>query len=129
MICFCLCKKSIQILCGVHTDLAIIVEKAITLSTVDFSVIEGVRTKARQQQLLEANATQTLNSRHLTGHAVDLVPLLNGKADWSWPLYDQIALAMKESAKSLALHIEWGGDWETFKDGAHFQLPWDKYPR
>ena len=67
-------------------------------------------------------------SRHLTGHAVDLGALVAGKLRWDWPLYEQLAGAMKESAKQVGVPVEWGGDWRTFKDGPHFQLPWREYP-
>ena len=75
-----------------------------------------------------------MKSRHLTGHAVDLAALVdldgNGKFDirWDWPLYKTIADNMKEAAKRLKLKVEWGGDWKSFKDGPHFQLPWNEYP-
>ena len=69
-----------------------------------------------------------MNSRHLTGHAVDLGALLEGKIRWDWPLYHEIAAAMKEAARELEVEIEWGGDWRNFPDGPHFQLSRAKYP-
>ena len=69
-----------------------------------------------------------LASRHLTGHAVDLGVLVDGVVKWDWPLYDQLARTMKAAAAELHLPIEWGGDWKTFKDGPHFQLPKRTYP-
>lgn len=123
-----LTAASRQRLTGVHPDLVRIVEHALTLSPIAFQVTEGKRTKARQQQLVAAGASQTMKSRHLTGHAVDLVALVGGKARWDWPLYSQLATAMKAAAAQLKLPLEWGGDWKTLKDGAHFQLPWKAYP-
>lgn len=114
---------------GVHGDLVKIVELAISMSEIDFRVTEGVRTKARQASLVKAGASGTMNSRHLTGHAVDVVALVNGKVRWDWPLYPKIAKAMKEAAKTLKIPLEWGGDWKTLKDGPHFQLPWKQYPK
>lgn len=113
---------------GVHPDLVKVVELAITISKVDFTVLEGLRSEKRQKELLLKGATKTLKSRHLTGHAVDLAALINGKVAWDWPLYSKIADAMKQAAKQLSIPIEWGGDWKTFKDGPHFQLPWREYP-
>ena len=113
---------------GVHTDLVRLVEHAIGISTVDFLVLEGLRTPERQQELLAAGASRTLRSRHLTGHAVDLGALVKGELRWDWPLYHQIAAAMKNAAQQLNVPVEWGGDWRTFKDGPHFQLPWKEYP-
>lgn len=124
---FYLSDKSKEMLRGVHKDLAAIVGKAITLVDVDFSVIEGMRTEARQQILFDSGATNTLRSRHLTGHAVDLAAWVDSRTDWSWPLYRKIAKAMKLSANMLNTPLEWGGDWRTFKDGPHFQLPWSSY--
>lgn len=114
--------RSLKILEGIHPDLARLVIHAITISTVDFRVLEGIRTVARQKRLFEAGATRTMNSRHLTGHAVDLAAILDGKIDWSWPLYDQIAKAMKQASKELDVPIVWGGDWVSFRDGPHFEL-------
>lgn len=119
--------RSLRNLLGVHSDLVRVVNRAHELSAVDFIVTEGVRTPARQQQLLKAGATQTLNSRHLTGHAVDLAAKVGSQVRWDWPLYAQLATAMKTAARELGVPIEWGGDWK-FKDGPHFQLPWKSYP-
>ena len=113
---------------GVHPDLVKVVERAIEITTVDFTVIEGLRDPARQKTLMESGASQTLNSRHITGHAVDLGAWVDNKVDWSWPLYHKIAAAMKEAAKELNVSIVWGGDWRTFKDGPHFELDRRKYP-
>lgn len=113
---------------GVHPDLVKVVERAIQLTEVDFTVLEGLRTRERQAQLLKAGATTTMNSRHLTGHAVDLGALVGGRVRWDWPLYHKIAAAVKQASKEVGVPIEWGGDWKTFKDGPHYQLPWRAYP-
>ncbi len=111
-----------------HPDLIKVVERAIEITTVDFTVLEGLRTPERQKKLKEAGASQTLNSRHITGHAVDLGAFVDGQVDWSWPLYHEIAKAMKSAAAELSISIEWGGDWSRFKDGPHWQLPRKEYP-
>jgi peptidoglycan L-alanyl-D-glutamate endopeptidase CwlK len=125
---FTLGKKSRERLSGVHPDLIRVVERAIELTEVDFTVLEGVRSKSRQEKLVASDASQTMNSRHLTGHAVDLGAWVDDRVDWSWPLYHKIAKAMKTAAVELNVPIEWGGDWRTFKDGPHWQLPWKNYP-
>lgn len=112
---------------GVHPDLVRVVRRALTMSDIDFVVIEGVRSVNHQKQLVKSGASQTMRSRHLTGHAVDLAAWI-GQIRWDWPLYDKIAHAMKEAAKIEKVTIEWGGDWKNFKDGPHFQLPWKDYP-
>lgn len=126
---FVLSERSKRNLIGVHTDLQEVVKRALQLSTVDFTVTEGLRTLARQRQLVAAGASKTMNSRHLTGHAVDLAALVGGQVRWDWPLYAQLASAMKRAALEVGVPIEWGGDWRTFKDGPHFQLPFSAYPK
>ena len=121
-------ERSILRLKGVHPDLVKVVEHAINISTVDFTVLEGLRTSERQKLLRDSGASQTLNSRHITGHAVDLGAFVDGEVRWAWPLYNQIAKAMKQAAKELNVAIVWGGDWRTFKDGPHFELDRRKYP-
>lgn len=125
---FVLGARSRQRLQGVHPDLVKVVQRAISISEVDFTVLEGLRTEARQRQLVAQGASRTMRSRHLTGHAVDLGALIGGQVRWDWPLYYKIADAMKRAAKELNIPIEWGGDWRKFKDGPHFQLPWKEYP-
>ena len=120
--------RSVMRLKGVHPDLVKVVQHAIEISAVDFTVLEGLRTIERQRELVKAGASQTLKSRHLTGHAVDLGAWVDDQVDWSWPLYDKIAKAMKTAAADLKIPLEWGGDWKQFKDGPHFQLPWKDYP-
>ncbi|EOO9466704.1 M15 family metallopeptidase [Escherichia coli] len=66
--------------------------------------------------------SQTMNSRHLTGDAVDVVAWVGSQVSWDWPLYEKIAQAFKQAAAELGTAIEWGGDWKTLKDGPHFQL-------
>ena len=125
---FKLGKRSIERLQGVHPDLVRVVERAIDLTPVDFTVLEGLRSPERQQTLVASGASQTLNSRHITGHAVDLGAWVDNQVDWSWPLYAKIANAMKAAAKELGVAIVWGGDWRTFKDGPHFELDRRYYP-
>lgn len=120
-------KRSEQNLHGVHPDLVAVVRKALALTSVDFMVTEGVRTPERQRELVKRGASQTMNSLHLPqadgyAHAVDLAAWVGG-VRWDWPLYHKIAEAMKLAAAELGIPIEWGGDWTSFKDGPHFQLP------
>ena len=125
---YSLAKKSRDRLSGVHPDLVKVVERAIEITEIDFAVLEGVRSKTRQEQLVKAGASQTMRSRHLTGHAVDLGAYVAGSVRWDWPLYHKLAVAVKQAATELQVPIEWGGDWTTFKDGPHWQLPWKEYP-
>lgn len=125
---FRLGSKSLERLTGVHDDLQKVVKEAINLTKVDFAILEGVRSAERQAKLYEAGASRTLNSRHLTGHAVDLGAWVDSRVAWDWPLYHLIADAMSAAAKSNGVFIEWGGHWMSFPDGPHFELPWKRYP-
>ena len=124
-----LSKKSMGKLKGVHPDLVKVVERAIQITEVDFAVIEGLRSLDRQHQLFNEGFSKTLNSRHLTGHAVDLMAWVDGKGSWDWPHYHKIAQAMKEAAEEQGVELVWGGDWTKFPDGPHFQLDWEDYPK
>ncbi len=123
-----LSSRSLQRLDGLHPDLVKVVKRAIQITDIDFTVLEGMRTVERQKELVKKGASKTMNSRHLTGHAVDLAPLHDGKVSWDWPLYYRLEKVVKKAAKDVGVQIEWGGDWKSFKDGPHWQLPWKKYP-
>ena len=118
-------NKSKSKLQGVHPDLVAVVKSAITLTEQDFTVLEGIRSIDRQEELVATGKSKTMNSRHLTGHAVDLAPW---PISWDWEKFYPIADAMKEAAADLGVDIEWGGDWTSFPDGPHFQLSWRSYP-
>lgn len=113
----------------VHPDLVKVVRRAIATTDLDFTVLEGLRTLARQKQLVAKGASRTMNSRHLTGHAVDLGVTVNGEVRWDWPLYHRLAKVVKQAAKDVGVTVEWGGDWHSFKDGPHWQLPFATYPK
>lgn len=121
-------RSSISKLDGVHPALVMVVGLALTLSEVDFGITSGLRTVETQRSLLEAGKTTTMNSRHITGHAIDFAAYPGGKLSWDWKYYAQIAVAMKQAAQLLGISIEWGGDWITFKDGPHIQLSRSQYP-
>ena len=118
-------KKRLE---GVHPDLVRVVERAIELTEVDFTALEGMRTVARQKKLVAKGASTTMNSRHLTGHAVDIGAWVGGTVRWDWPLYYKLADAMKQAAGELKIDMDWGGDWKSFPDGPHFELRWAAYP-
>ena len=141
---FKLSKKSMDKMIGIHPDLAMVVNRAISHTTVDFTVLEGLRSQDRQRQLVKAGASKTMDSRHLTGHAVDLGAWIGGSVRWDWPLYLKIAEAMRTASIELSRPIRWGGTWgllsdidgpitneilhKKFPDGPHFELPRAQYP-
>ena len=119
--------RSKQSLSGVHVDLVAVVKRAIEITEVDFSVIEGIRNIERQRQLVKEGKSTTLNSRHLTGHAVDMVPY---PVDWEdLERFESMAVAMKLAAEELEIPIVWGGDWKTFYDAPHFELNRKEYSK
>lgn len=122
-----LSQRSLDRMKGVHPDLVAVIKRAIEITPIDFTVLEGVRTEERQRRLVASGASRTMNSRHLTGHAVDIAPLDDGQVSWAWPLYYPLADAVKQAADELGVSVEWGGDWKSFKDGPHWQLPWSIY--
>lgn len=125
---FILGKRSLSKLQGVHPDLVRVVKRAIELTETDFVVTEGLRKLARQKELVAAGASQTMKSRHLTGHAVDLAAVVGSQVRWDWPLYAKLNDAMQKAAAECGVPVEWGGLWATLKDGPHWQLPWKEYP-
>lgn len=134
---FYLGDRSIERLQGVHPHLIDVVKHAIILTKVDFTVVEGVRSHDRQAHLVANKTSRTMNSRHLTGHAVDLAPLIDGVIPWEKiETFKYLAKVMFRAAHVCGHVIEWGGhfgeikegEWEAFFDGPHFQLPWDFYP-
>lgn len=120
--------RSRRNLAGVHPALVAVVERASEITAVPFVVIEGVRTKARQAELVKAGASQTLQGRHLHGFAVDLAAIAGNEIRWDWPLYFKVADAMQRAADELNTPVIWGGAWRKFKDGPHFELPRVTYP-
>lgn len=99
-------------LTGLDAGLVKCVRRAITQSSVDFTVFEGLRTKERQRELVAQGVSRTLDSYHLTGHAVDLVPFIGGKVQWQAPACMQVALAMREAALHFRVPITSGMVWD-----------------
>lgn len=137
-------QRSLSRLEGVHPDLVRVVKKAAALSDLDFTVLEGLRTVDRQKQLMKQGATRTMNSRHITGHAVDLGAMIGGTVRWDWALYIKLAEVMRSASISENVPIRWGGTWKllsdikgpitakvlsrSFPDGPHYELHRAAYP-
>tara|TARA_R100000654_G_scaffold37971_1_gene63581 strand:- start:775 stop:1248 length:474 start_codon:yes stop_codon:yes gene_type:complete len=116
---FKLSQRSLDRLEGVDERLQAVVKKAINHSKVDFGVICGLRTQKEQRALVEKGASQTMKSKHLDGLAVDLMAYVGSRASWELNLYDDIADAMAQAAKSIGVGICWGAAWAT---------PYQAYP-
>lgn len=127
---------------GLHPDLRKGLNVAIQLTPFPFRVIDGLRSLERQRELVRIGASKTMKSRHLAhgrsgySHAFDAVPLVDldrdGKLETSemfdWPLITKMSVYIKQAFADVKVPIEWGGDWRSFKDGPHWQLPWKVYP-
>lgn len=124
--------RSERSLVGVHPDLVRVVREAYVDWTSDgmnsFVVIEGIRAVIRQAELFKAGASMTMDSRHITGHAVDLACMVNGEIRWDWPLYFRLAAVMKSTALRLGVDLVAGADWAQFRDGPHYELSRRRYP-
>ena len=119
---FKLGRKSETELVGVHPNLVKVTRRALELTSVDFAVHDGIRSKEEQREYVRQGVSRTMNSKHLKqadslGHAVDLVPVINGKLRWEWhPIYI-ITEAMRDAATELDVRIRWGGCWHTITYG------------
>lgn len=114
---FKLGKTSLARLQGVDETLVNVVKRAIEISEVDFTVMEGVRTLERQRELYAQGRTApgkivtwTMKSRHIEGKAVDLVPY---PLDWNdLEKFNKIKDAMFQAARELDVNLRWGADWD-----------------
>ena len=121
-------RRSLDNLRGVHPDLvAVVVAALYRYATIDFAVIEGVRDRDRQAEMVRQGKSWTMDSKHLIqpdgfAHAVDLAPWVDGGIPWDdWQAFYNLSQAMKFAARYMGVTITWGGDWEV-RDGPHFQL-------
>ena len=128
--------RSLRSMRGIHPTLRRVIDTSRAASPVGFVVIEGLRNMERQRELVAQGFSRTMNSKHLTGHAVDIWPidpntgkLVNGRDDKRlWELYRLIAPVIKEQAANLGVKVTWGGDWKSIKDGPHFEIDPRVYP-
>lgn len=104
-------------LAGVHPRLVAVVERAIARSAQDFTVHDGLRTEAEQREYVRRGVSKTMNSMHRKqadgfGHAVDLVPFINGQLRWEWRPIFHIAAAVHSAASEMGVPLVWGGVWD-----------------
>lgn len=138
---FTFSKRSLDNLKGVHPNLVAVVNRALELSEVDFTVLEGVRSQERQDKLWAQGRTEPgpvvtwvktagAHGVHADGygHAVDLAPY---PIDWNNTFrFDQVAKAMFAASEELGVKIRWGADWDMDgvprergeSDSPHFEL-------
>jgi len=112
-------EQSEKHLSEIHIELYEVVFLARLLSEVPFEITDGLRTIEEQRYYYETGKSRTMKSKHLTGHAVDVVPI---PVRWDREAFLPIAEAMFKAADMLDTPIVWGGNWRTFKDYPHFEL-------
>lgn len=108
---FRLSQRSLSRLDGVKPQLVEVVKRAIEITTVDFGVTEGLRTIETQRRYVQTGKSQTMDSKHLTGDAVDLVAYIDGQVSWELNVYDNIADAVKQAAIEQDVAVRWGAAW------------------
>jgi peptidoglycan LD-endopeptidase CwlK len=124
-------KTSLARLKGVHADLVEVAKHAHQLATekgLQFRITEGLRTIETQREYVKRGASRTMNSRHLTGHAFDFVPIVAGKVNWKWPAFWPLVEVFELAAYELGVEIECGARWTKFADGPHIELSRKVYP-
>ena len=119
---FPLNERSLKNLKGVKPEMVAVVHRAAEISPIYFVITEGLRTVQRQAELVAKGASMTMNSKHITGRAVDVAAFPDGKLSWQFKYYKTISEAFKQAARELGVKIRWGGDWKSFVDAPHFEL-------
>ena len=117
-----LSERSLKALAGVHPDLVRVVHQAALGSPFPFIVTEGLRTIERQRELFAKKLSRTMKSRHLTGHAIDFVPVVDGEVTWKTPAFHVVIAAFKKAASEIGVAVVSGGDWPSFRDYPHLEL-------
>lgn len=115
-------KRSLDNLKGVDERLVKLMEEVLSISPYDFGITEGLRSIEKQEEYVRTGKSQTMNSYHLKGKAVDIVVYKDREVTWKLDYYKEIADLVKKIAEHDGLKITWGGDWKTLVDGPHFQL-------
>lgn len=122
-------QRSENNLKGVNPELVKVIRRALEITPVDFIVIEGLRTQARQKEMVATGKSQTMNSRHLSGHAVDIIPV---NTTWKIEEFHPLLKAVKQAADEQGLKLRFGINWKNdpalpietkFIDAPHVEIP------
>lgn len=105
-------SRSHERLKGVAHDLVDVVEKAIVISELGFQITCGLRNEAQQAELVKKGVSWTMKSRHLTGHAVDVVAYVADQVSWDMRCYAKIAEAFQKASLDSGVHLTWGAVWD-----------------
>ena len=126
-----------------HPDLQLIAKEAIACTPMDFRIIEGRRTRKRQNELyqqgyskIDGYAVKGKHNYH-PSQAFDIVAIVNGKVSWlPSDLTFLAGIILGIGAKLLqedkvSHKLRWGGNWDgdgiiirdqSFIDLPHFEL-------
>lgn len=97
---------------GVDARLVSVLNELIKI--MDVTIIEGLRSKERQQELLAQGKTKTKYSKHIKGKAVDLAPY---PIDWDdREMFHYMGGMLRGLGKAMGVNIRWGGDWDSDGD-------------
>lgn len=122
-------QRSENNLTGVNPTLIKVIRRALEITPVDFIVIEGLRSQARQKELVATGKSQTMNSRHLTGNAVDIIPV---NTTWALDEFKPLLQAVKQAADEQGVKLRFGINWKhdpslpietKFIDAPHIEIP------
>ena len=119
-------KRSRKRLKGVDARLVNVLNELIKI--MDVTVIEGLRSAERQEELLAQGATKVKYSKHMEGKAVDICPY---PIDWDdRDRFHYMGGMIRAIAKQLNVNVRWGGDWDSdgevkdnnFDDLVHIEI-------
>lgn len=111
---FILSQRSKNNLIGVNPLLVKIAYRALEISTADFAVIEGVRTLEKQKENVKKGVSKTLNSRHLTGDAIDILPsAIKPGMEWQPYFFEPVLMAFKQAADEEGVTLHFGKNWKS----------------
>jgi muramidase (phage lysozyme) len=112
-------------LASVQPQLASVFTRAQALAKadgIDLVVASGNRDEAKQQEAIALGWSQTKESNHIGGNAMDVWALKDGAVTFDQGIQDKVSKYMKAAAQELGVSVGWGGDWRGFKDRPHFEL-------
>lgn len=130
---FKLSGRSESNLVGVDDRLVKVIRRALEISSADFAVIEGLRTIEKQRENVRKGVSKTMDSRHLTGHAVDILPSsIKPGMDWELHYFMPVLKAIKQAGDELGVPLRFGVNWKSdpslpietkFIDAPHVEIP------
>jgi len=125
-------KRSKQRLKGVDSRLVNVLNEVVKYF--DITVIEGLRSQERQNELVAQGKSKTKFGKHVQGKAVDIAPYpidWNARDDFHYLGGFVLGVASK-----MGINVRWGGDWSDsslsknarttkdnkFDDLVHFEI-------